>query len=192
MLSLPIEIRYLLSKYLNHREYTRLRLTCKFLSRLDTIHYLYFKSYVESVANNHNPKLLSQIRLDNQCLNDASFLFIAAHDHSGEFIRLFQRKACMNISTIAKDQAFVGIIDNGHSPKMICELLKDGFVNATLSVYCKPNQTTALHWACMNFYMDAALLLLNYDNVDVCSNDNFGNEPIHYAAELGHTESYSF
>jgi ankyrin repeat protein len=80
---------------------------------------------------------------------------------------------------------------------MICELLKDGFVDAALPVtlfnvdeeYC---EGTALHWACRNGYFDLVLLLLTYFNVDVCSEDTFGNEPIHDAAQNGHTESYSF
>jgi hypothetical protein len=82
---------------------------------------------------------------------------------------------------------------------MICELLNDGIVNATLSVIFEDEEyqyevceSTALHWACMNGYLDVVQLLLKYDNVDVCCRDNHCNESIHYAAEFGHNESYSF
>jgi hypothetical protein len=226
MLSLPVEICYDFSRYLNHRDYTRLRQTCKFLSRLDLIQYLYFQSYVESVdlIGNH-PKLPSQIRLDNQCLNDDSFLYIAVNGHSGEFLRLFHTKAIDKISVKAKEKAFVAIIYNDGSQEMICELLTDGFVDATLPVtyqyytsrckgtalhelltdgfvdatlpvtyqyYTSRCKGTALHWACMNGYFDLVLLLLTYFNVEVCSKDTKCKEPIHYAAQYGHTESYSF
>jgi ankyrin repeat protein len=144
----------------------------------------------------NNPKLLYQIRLDNQCLNDDSFLYIACNGHSSEFIRLFQRKVCMNISTVAKDQAFVSIIENGLSPEMICELLKDDFVNAAVSVLYEDDgneyKATALHWSCMFGYPDVVKLLLKYDNVDVCFKDINHDAPIHYAAQFGHAESYSF
>jgi hypothetical protein len=194
MLSLPVEICYDFSRYLNHRDYTRLRQTCKFLSHLDLIQYLYFQSYKESVdliGNNH--ELLSQIRLDNQCLDDDSFLYIAFNGHSGEFLRLYHTKAIVKISVKAKEEAFVGIINNFGSQEMICELLTDGFVDATLTVtYEWRSKGTALHWAVMNGYLDAVMLLLKYDKVDVCFQDNNGNEPIHFAAQNGHTESYSF
>jgi hypothetical protein len=139
----------------------------------------------------NNPKLLSQIRLDNQCLNDDSFLYIACNGHSDQFVRLFHTKALVNITVKAKDEAFVAIIENGHSPEMIYLLLNEGFVNATLSVNDGLNpRSTALHWACSNGYSDIVMLLLKYDNVDVCSKDHYDNEPIHYAAEFGRTESY--
>jgi ankyrin repeat protein len=213
MLSLPAEICYDFSRYLNHRDYTRLRRTCKFLSRLDSIQYLYFQSYKDSADSiGNDPELLSQallsqIRLDNQCLDDDSFLYMAINGHSAEFIRLFQTNACVNISTKAKDEAFIEIIENFNSKDMICELLRDGLVNATLSVTLAVpfsviaedeedeelhNRGTALHWACINGYVDVVQLLLKYDNVDVSSKDNHDNAPIHYAADVGHTESFSF
>jgi hypothetical protein len=102
MLSLPVEICYDFSRYLNHRDYTRLRQTCKFLSRLDLIQYLYFQSYKEStdlIGNNH--ELLSQIRLDNLYLDDDSFIYIAVNGHSAEFLRLFHTKAIEKISVKA-------------------------------------------------------------------------------------------
>jgi hypothetical protein len=149
---------------------------------------------VELIGN--HPKLPSQIRLDNQCLDDDSFLYIAFNGHSGEFLRLFHTKAIVKISVKAKEKAFVGIIQNGHSQEMICRLLTDGFVDATLPVdyefYASHCVGTALHWACINGYLDAVLLLLKYDKVDVCFQDDNGNEPIHYAADLGHTESSLF
>jgi hypothetical protein len=113
MLSLPVEICYDFSRYLNHRDYTRLRQTCKFLLRLDLIQYLYFQSYVKSVdLIGNNPKLLSKMRLNNQCLDDDSFLYIAVNGHSAEFLRLFHTKAIAKISVKAKDEAFVEIINN--------------------------------------------------------------------------------
>jgi hypothetical protein len=58
------------------------------------------------------------------------------------------------ISVKAKEKAFVGIIDNDGSQEMICALLTDGFIDATLPVtYQFSNlrrEGTALHWACMN------------------------------------------
>jgi hypothetical protein len=198
MLSLPVEICYEISRYLNHRDYIRLRRTCKILSGLDSIQYLYFQSYVESVdlIGNH-PKLPSQIRLDNQCLDDDSFLYIAFNGHSGEFLRLYHTKAIDKISVKAKEKAFVAIINNNGLPEMICKLLMDGFVDATLSVTFldQENQDvegTALHWACIYDYLDFVQLLLKYDNVDVCSTDSDVVEPIHHAALNGHTESYTF
>jgi ankyrin repeat protein len=70
---------------------------------------------------------------------------------------------------------------------MIYELLRDGFVNASVDL----NKSTSLHWACEGGYLDIVLLLLNYENVDVCAKDNLDSEPIFYAAQNGHTESYS-
>jgi ankyrin repeat protein len=75
---------------------------------------------------------------------------------------------------------------------MICELLTDGVIDATLPVIYEYREGTALHWACSNGYFDLVLLLLTYFKVDVCSKDTNGNEPIYYAAQNGHTESYSF
>jgi ankyrin repeat protein len=71
----------------------------------------------------------------------------------------------------------------------------DGSVYATLSVTFLDQEDqdvegTALHWACSNDYLDVVQLLLQYDNVDVCSTDIHAKEPIHYAARNGHTESY--
>jgi hypothetical protein len=209
MLSLPVEIRYSISRYLNHRDYIRLRRTCKFLLRLDSIQYLYFQSYKESVdLIGNNPNLLSQIRLNNQCLDDDSFVFIAVNGHYREFHRLIQTNKWVKISSKAKDEAFVEIIqnsnftdvlniyENDHSQEMICELLNDGFVDATLSVILpfvdEDFETTALHWACVKGYIDVFQVLLKYVNVDVSSRDDLEYEPIHYAAQYGHTESYSF
>jgi hypothetical protein len=80
MLSLPVEICYEISRYFNHRDYIRLRRTCKILSGLDSIQYLYFQNYLESVdLIGHHRKVPSQIRLNNQCLDDDSFIYIAAN-----------------------------------------------------------------------------------------------------------------
>jgi hypothetical protein len=147
--------------------------------------------YIESVdLIGRHPKLPSQIRLNNHCLDDDSFLYIAVNGHSGEFLRLFHTKAIDKISVKAKQKAFVGILQKGHSQEMICGLLTDGFVDGRLRV--EYHKLTALHWACIHGYIDVVLLLLNYDNVDLCSKDRRGNEPIHYAAQYGHMESYSF
>jgi hypothetical protein len=196
MQSLPIEICYDFSRYLNHRDYNLLRQTCKFLSCLDSIQYLYFQSYKES-AHLNDPELLSQIRLDNQCLDDDSFIYIAVNGHSYEFIRLFHTTAIVKISPKAKNDAFAAIIKNRNSHEMIFDLLKDGFINAKISFDFKYRgeskyQATVLHWACLYDYMDVVLLLLKYDNVDFCSKDHCGDEPIHHAAELGHTQSHPF
>jgi hypothetical protein len=79
---------------------------------------------------------------------------------------------------------------------MICALLTDGFVDATLPVtyqsYALHCKGTALHWACIQGDFDLFLLLLKYVGVDLCSKDTFLYEPIHHAAQNGHTESYSF
>jgi hypothetical protein len=199
MLTLPVELCYAVTRYINHYDYMQLRRSCRSLSRLDSVQYLYFKYYKEStslVAN--HPEVHSQIRLDSRSLDDESFVFIAHKGHSVEFVRLFQMNGFVDISTKAKENAFVGIIENGHSHEMICELLKDGVVDAgalrvdinTSEIFYR--QSSALHWACVYGYIEIVLLLLQYKNVDVCVEDKHGITPIHIAAIFGHSIGYSF
>jgi hypothetical protein len=162
------------------------------------IQFLYIKAYKETV-DIYGIKLRNntRIRLDSKSINEDEFMFIAVKGHSDEFVRLFRTKAMVKISTEAKDKAFVEVIKNGHSKEMICELLKDCVVNATISFEFKYHiesqyRSTALQWACLYDYIDVVLLLLKYDNVDISAKDGCSNQPIHYAAALGHTESNSF
>jgi hypothetical protein len=189
MLSLPLELYYLFSRYLNHRDYQRLRRTCKSFSQLHKIQFLTFKKYRETV-NIYNRLLCetTRIRLDSQSFDDESFVYIAANGHSGEFIRLLQTKECANIiSPKAKNEALSIIINKGYPKEMVCELLKNGCVDASQTI--SDITGTLLHWACRQGYIEIVVILLKYPKVDPCAKTFGDRQPIHYAASLGHTNS---
>jgi ankyrin repeat protein len=163
------------------------------------VQYLDFNSYKQTVntIKNHT-QLLKRIRLHKNSLHDDSFVYIALNGHYQQFIRFFTIKSLRNISVIAKNAAFAGILKNGHRQEMICELLKDACVNISLILTFKHiasgyirERGTILHWACMHGHIEVVSLLLKYDNVDFHVKLN-GYEPIHFAVIFGHIQSYSF
>jgi hypothetical protein len=196
MFSLPVELCYSISLYLNHRDYLRLRCSSKFFSKLDPVQYLNFKSYQESVD------ILSEllygtvrIKLDSQSFNNDSFIYIALEGHVKEFVRLLRTPASKRISVYAKEFAFIVIIEMGHPHEMIIELLKEGSVNASIPVsFDIPHslnhieEGTALHWACAYGFLEIVQLLLKDKKVDVCAKDLCDIQPVHLAADLNQFE----
>jgi ankyrin repeat protein len=129
----------------------------------------------------------TRIKLEAQSLDDESFLYIAAHGHSGEFIRLLQLNAGANIiSPKAKNEALSLIVNKGHPKEMVYELLKNGRVNASRTISFIG---TLLHWACVHGYIEIVGLLLKYPDVDPCAKTSGDRQPIHLAVSQGHTKS---
>jgi hypothetical protein len=120
MLSLPLEIFYSVSDYIGVRDYHRLRQSCKFLLRLNTVKYLDFQRYKENVSI-YGMKLREnrRISLYNQSINDESFIFLAVNGHSAEFLRLLKTNACDKISVKAKQLAFTDILEYDFPQDMI-------------------------------------------------------------------------
>jgi hypothetical protein len=198
---LPLELCFAIARYINHRDYRALRNTCGALYRMAPVQFVYFKCYKESVLiYNELLRRTPRIRLDTHSLDDESFVYIAVKGHSNEFIRLLQSNANDNISAKAKNNSLTEIIKNGHPPEMVCELLKDDCVNASMHVSfiyrelkeSKYNGGTVLHWACIYGYADVALQLLKNPKVDVCAKAIDECHPIHHAASIGHTDSNLF
>jgi hypothetical protein len=62
-----------------------LRLSCKALSYIHTIQFLYIKAYKETVdIYGHKLRNNTRIRLDSKSINDDEFMYIAVIGHSGE------------------------------------------------------------------------------------------------------------
>jgi hypothetical protein len=106
MISLPLELCYSFCRYLNHRDYMCLSRTCKQLSYLHKIQFLYFKAYKQTI-DIYGQKLrgITRIRLDSQSICDESFMCITYNGHCDEFVRLFQINACNQVSLQAKEFA---------------------------------------------------------------------------------------
>lgn len=158
ILTLPLEIYYAISLWLNHKDYISLRLTCSYIRNLNPVQTLFYPGYIQSTDLFHdliiqpNPK----IKLDFYALNDESFIFIAECGHAIEFIRLLRLLKIKStehviVSSEAKEIAFKIIIQNEYPPEMLLELLLDGHVDPSIRVEFNVageciEEGTALHW----------------------------------------------
>jgi Ankyrin repeats (many copies)/Ankyrin repeat len=173
--TLPLELVYGVTRWLEYTDYVKLRACSKWLSSLTESPTLVFEAYRKSIEST----ISRPIKLDLEYISEESLLFLASCGHVDQFNRALKLRSHI-IPVSAKERALAEVILHDQSPEMVMTLLKDSSVNPAIKVsfmlkeHLFVSNGSVLNWACMHGHVELVRLLLLDDRVDVNAKDEEG------------------
>lgn len=194
---LPLCVIYQIAKWLYLPDYQRLRISCKFTMKLNSIPCLSFRAYIKTTEmieknlRDNRPVMRNvQIQLDSDNINFQSMKYLVGHGHVQEFIRIMKTHA-NKVDRFTKMQVFNQLVfsqpESNFKLWTAKILIMAELVNNRYGIDSFPTRNKilknrfVLHQACHKGFTDLVKKIVTYSPENVNNKTLFGLSPLNVA-----------